>query len=249
MDIKELIEDWIVYLKSKGIANKQSNPDGTLNYTRGPASSDVSAFLQSKGFSREDIRVAMSSVGQPARPATDKQQDITTELTASDTIAEPAVANKPTIEPGRVIEFPGVKDVKFQWGGQQWRLINKTSGKASKIANREVANVLTKFANNADVSPSELMAARRKLNLFASKEYTGNALVEAFTDATYSESQISKIFNALLTSAPEEAPTSTDTPEKTEEQEIAEINAIKQSIRDNFSDKQRRALLRILSNA
>lgn len=250
MDYNDLIEDWIVYLKDKGIASHQSNKDGSLNYLRGPTKSDIVSFLSNNGIPREDIRSALQTVGEPAdtitaqiSPAINKLQspeenpEIDNDNTGASTIS---------IEPGKVIEFPGIKDLKFQWAGQQWKLINPKSGKSSKIANREISKVLTQLATGKEPAMHELLKARKKIGLFSSKHPRENKLIEAFSDATYSEEQIESIFKTLLNS-----PTSiVHTPaEKTEDDKIDEINAIKHAIRNSFDDTQRKALWRILSNA
>ena len=249
LSYEDLLEDWILYLKSKGIAKRQSNANGTLAYIRQPETSDLTSFLINLGFERTAIRSAMQAAGQPQDVS--QPEDTTTvepeQQVQQETPPEDAQASsKPA--PGTEVEFPGVRNVKFQWTGTQWKLINVKSGKASKIANREVASVLTKMAAGVDPSMKELLDARKKLKIFASTEFNGNLLAEDFTSSTYSEAQIKKIFQVLTTAAPVDEPNE-PSPEEEEDRKISEINKIKSSIRDKFSDSHRKALWRILSNA
>lgn len=248
MNYNDLLEDWIIYLKNKGIVKRQSADSGALSYVRRPTKADIVPFLIDSGFSRDDIQSAIQSVIQktpslPAEPAQlppDEVDQPTSPSNDNDT--------KETIDPGTIIQFPGIADTNFQWGGQQWRLINKKSGKASKIANREVGLVLTKLAKGEDPSAKELLDARKKLGLLASAVNLKNNITEAFVDMPFSETQISAIFTALTNKAVDNKDDA-HSKETSEEQKIAEINAIKRSIRDTFTDKQRKALWRILSNA
>ena len=246
---EDILEDWFLYLKSKGIAKRQSNADGSLAYIRQPETSDITSFLINLGFERTAIRSALQAAGQPQDIP--KPQD-TTAVEPEQQVPQNAppedAQTSSNLESGAEVEFPGVRNVKFQWNGAQWKLINVKSGKASKIANREVASVLTKMATGVDPSMKELLDARKKLKLFASVEFNGNLLAEDFNSSTYSEVQIKKIFQALTSTASADE-SDEPSPEEEEDRKISEINKIKSSIRDKFSDSHRKALWRILSNA
>lgn len=244
MNYNDLVEDWIVYLKDRGIVKRQSGNNGVLSYVRNPTKSDVMLFLADNGFSREKIQAAIQSSLPSSAIPVEPANGIADIPIEQPSLPEPAQDN--TIETGTEVQFPGIADTVFRWGGQQWRLVNAKSGKASKIANKEVALVLTKLANGEQPATKELLDARKKLGLFASAVNSGNNISEAFVDAELSEPQISAIFTSLVSTL---ADSNATTAEPTEEQNIAEINAIKRSIRDTFSDKQRKALWRILSNA
>jgi hypothetical protein len=71
MSPKELTAQWIEYLKSSGIANKQSAPDGRLNYLRKVTVPDLSKFLEIHGdFNPVVIKKAISSVLANKKPGT-----------------------------------------------------------------------------------------------------------------------------------------------------------------------------------
>lgn len=256
----DLLEDWIIYLKGKGLVKKQANPDGSLSYIRQPEASDLTSFLINSGFERGAIRTALQSAGVPDE--TDSQEALPAEEIPNQQEPEQSPVQEPAQEPekgpeqaqpekqievGKELEFPGVRDVKFQWNGRQWKLINLKSGKGTKIANREVSRVLSKMAKGIDPEMKELLDARKKLKLFASRQYTGNILSEDFKSAVYSEAQIKKIFQALTQNKPDEE--DEISPEEDEDRKTMEINKIKKAIRDSFNDKQRKALWRILTNA
>jgi hypothetical protein len=279
VNFKDLLEDWIVYLKSNGLVRKKSKADGSLDYIRGPDSSDLQQFLTKQGFDRDQIRKAISSVGEPAGTTPSNPQATPDAKKDNSDNGKQGVEtsveqNPPKIETGKEISFPGVDNAKFVFLGNQWARINPKSRKPSKYAPKEVSAVLNKLARGQEPETRELLSARRRLGLFSSKEYIGRSLLEALSLKAFSEEQIEKIFKAItrdkeepkvepkkeLELVPKDhemalVPKEEDTPEykekmkKEEERKASELNAIKKSIRDTFTDRQRKALWRILTNA
>jgi hypothetical protein len=281
VNFKDLLEDWIIYLKNNGLAKKKSNADGSLDYLRGPDSSDIQQFLIKQGFDRNQIRKALNSVGEPSgelpstpTPSSQKGPEDKDEEQSGTTTSIQPVDQEPTkIKKGKEVEFPGVNDAKFVFLGNQWARINPKTGKPAKYAPKDVSIVLNKLATGQEPETRELLSARRRLGLLSSKEYIGHALLEALSLKSFSEEQIEQIFKIITSPEKEEpkdakkelelvpkdhelglVPKEEDTPEykekmqKEQERKTSELNAIKKSIRDNFTDRQRKALWRILTN-
>lgn len=129
MDNKQLIKQWIEYLKGLKIAKMQSNPDGTLNYTRPVTLQDIVTFLEVKtDFQREDIANAIRTVlmksptyDVPQDPSLDKNPDapqLTSKKSGSDLSTwmhsgmSPARAQqKISKEPGKELSVRGNQQV------------------------------------------------------------------------------------------------------------------------------------------
>lgn len=283
MTYNDLLEDWIIYLKNNRLVRQKPNPDGTLDYIRGPDSTDIQKFLTSKGYKREDIHQAMQDAGEPAGtlPAYDEQPANNQQPQHSNIIEPepPAPKEEPPepakIEIGQEMQFPGLDNEKYKWNGKQWLKINPSTGKPSKFATKEVSKVLSQIALGKEPETRDILSARKKIGLMSSREYVDALLVEAIKLKSYSEDQIKKIFKTITSISPDIAlvpkdepprelelvpqmdlePKEIDTPEyqaklrQQQEKKTNELNAIKKSIRDKFTDSQRKALWRILSNA
>ena len=214
MTYDQLVAEWTKYLSKNGVV-KQSN-DATY-YARQPTKFDVISFLKTIGYSNSDITASL-----PNRIASAHQ------------------STRPQIEVGTEVDFPGVQNAKFRWLGQQWKLVNGATGKSSKVANREVATVLTQIALGNTPNAHDIDVAKQKLS----------PITESNADEQYTEEQISQIFKTILKHSPDMVSDTEDNSAPiTDEQREAELTEIKRAIRDKFDTTQRKALWRILSNA
>jgi len=247
MDYDELVEDWIRYLKDNRIVSPGVSKTGKLDYQRSVDSSDVQHYLMNKGIDRNTIRQAISTVGtEPSSEApNDQSQDAGNDQEDSQEDSTDNQSPDQEIKPGAEKEFPGVQGAKYVWLGKQWAKVNPKTGKPGQIAVKDVGNVLTKLSKGVDPSTSEILNARRRLNLFASKENNSNALIEDFTSNELSEKQIEQIFKIISTSAANNSDSPNNDNDSSEYSE--KLNRIKNIIQHKMNDNQREALWRSLN--
>lgn len=233
MDSKQLIKDWIQYLKNNQIVALQSDPkSGKLKYNRPVSADDITKFLETKtDYSADEISYVIDQVISKKGSTPDTSDNKTFPPPAPSTPApsQPSQDSKDNFM-GNRIESPMPKR-KYNYD--------------------DVTDIEPKY-KTTDTTPRALPAPRKR-----EKDNELLRLKEAIRDKsgpTLDEKDVEEVFKILSSikrkkQSDQSGDTTQSTPRapKSDETKVEEINKIKRLVRDSFSTSQRKALWRALS--
>ncbi len=245
---KQLVKDWIQYLKSTQIVALKSDSSGKLQYNRPVTSEDVSTFLEAKtDYTPDQIGNAIHMV-----LAKNAQGGGTEKLPNNPSPEEPA---KPGSDLSTWMHYgmrPG--DPKNRLQGEPAEPQKQVAGQSNNKLNYDpnsVSDIDYRDVPNKDPealpapSPEEEPKRRPRFKLRT------KGLKEDFEDNQgyeLDENDVEQIFNMLASGAPAQDSRAAQAPQPdTPKTDPEALNKLKRTIRDTMNDQQRKALWRALS--
>lgn len=239
---KQLVKDWIQYLKNHQIVGLQANPEsGKLTYKRPVSVDDLHKFLEVKSdFSPDQITNAIHMVlakkAQGGKPKA---------IQNNPTPQEPEKPAQPGNDLSTWMHY-GMKPVapKNRLASEPGKLPapqgNKTDYNNDDISDIDYRDIPPEQENK----PKALAAPEPKRK--PKFRYRNKGLTEDFEDdpgAELDENDVEEVFNILVGGQDQEKEESPKTARET----AIELNRMKRVIRDKMSDDQRQMLWRALN--
>jgi hypothetical protein len=240
---QKLVKDWIQYLKNLQIVALKSDPStGKLSYNRPVTTNDVSHFLELKtDFSPEQISNAIHTVLSKNAQG---QKRISNEPTPEKPGSDISTWMHNGMRPGHPVnQLPNEPEqTRNQDQGQQSNKLNYDPNSVSDIEYRDIPDKRDPQA----LPPPKQNEPKRKPRF----KFRAKGINEDFEDNKgyeLDEKDVEQIFSILLsnaTSVPARPAARQTAPKK---DSGAELNKLKQLIRDTMSDTQRKSLWRALN--